>query len=98
MYMMKAWASFAKQPESALSQSFGWPTYEPSGKFDNTQVGYSGIAATNFACTKMAGNTLVRLFYQNQTTASFVGSETYDGNCATLKCSDVLNITVPVLG
>jgi hypothetical protein len=30
---------------------------------------------------EMAGNTLVRLMYQNETKASFARGDSYDGNC-----------------
>ena len=59
-YMMKAWATFADNPQSGLSEQLGWPGYDP------------------------AKDTLVRLAYQDETTASFVSPEIYDGECAGL--------------
>jgi cholinesterase len=70
--MRNAWASFAKDPELALSM-LGWPIYNPKGR----QAVDLLIA---YALTRI-GNTLIELGYNDTATPIFVNSTQFDGGC-----------------
>lgn len=89
-YMMSAWAAFAKDPHNALSRPpFSWPKYALGGQCSLLPI-LSLLAQTNILL-KMCGisltsafvtaNTLIRLGYDNETTASFIDPITYDYAC-----------------
>jgi cholinesterase len=76
-YIMGAWASFAKDPTTALSRPpYSWPLYSPQSipVQSNTRREF-------YRLTNDAGNSLIRLAYDNQTSASFVAPVTYDYAC-----------------
>ncbi|KAK8029870.1 hypothetical protein PG993_011161 [Apiospora rasikravindrae] len=84
-YMMGAWVAFARDPKRGLT-SYGWPLYDPSGKFFVLAPLRSRTRRTRAHYRRFCvniGNTLVRLGYQNSPEPSFVAPITYDNHCPT---------------
>lgn len=79
-YLTNALVAFAKDPENGLL-NYGWPKYKVNGGTNSS----SFEALRNGGDTNLVsflGSTLIRLGYNNQTTASFVSPSVYDGPCA----------------
>jgi cholinesterase len=55
--MMKAWATFAKDPKEGLSKVMGWPVYDPEkptlislGGKDSSEIGFVNRMVNDAAC------------------------------------------------
>jgi carboxylesterase type B len=75
-YFQKAWATFARDPKKGLSEVLGWPLYSNTTGKPQNSLRLSLL-------TSLAAN-LVRLGYNNKTTASFVAPSAFDAQCPSL--------------
>lgn len=80
-YMMRAWAMFAKDPAMALSRPpFHWPQYDPQRE----HFFILGFHTSSGQLTGHAGDTLIRLGYNNEQGAQFIPPNTYDQACSAI--------------
>ena len=62
-YLMKAWATFADDPQNGLSERLGWPRYDPAEATlvrlayqDQTEASFVSPGAYDGPCAALAGD------------------------------------------
>ena len=87
LQMQKAWAAFAENPSKGLSESIGWPEFNPNGEsvpMKILQHCVCSFMASESLAESAVADTLVCLAFNNSPIPDFVPPSVYDAPCSTI--------------
>jgi hypothetical protein len=79
--MMKAWSTFAKDPENGLENDLKYPVYDPTSRFFSIRRCRVIVLTFPFSLVEA---TLIRFGDVNSSSIDFVHPSTTDGSCTVI--------------